>query len=39
MIAWNDVQATLKPGEYAVEIVRTDYYIKPGGRIQYIIPH
>ena len=26
MISWKEVQAALVPGEYAIEIVRTDYY-------------
>lgn len=26
--AWTDIQAALKPGEYAVEIIRTDFYSK-----------
>lgn len=25
-LAWTDIQAVLQPGEYAVEMVRTDYY-------------
>ncbi len=27
-IAWNDIQAKLQSGEFAVEIVRTDFYMK-----------
>ncbi len=27
-VVWSDIQAGLKPGEYAVEIIRTDFYIK-----------
>lgn len=27
-ISWKDVQAGLKPGEYAIEIIRTDFYTK-----------
>ena len=27
-ISWKNVQAGLKPGEYAVEIIRTDFYTK-----------
>ncbi|HEV7782438.1 MAG TPA: CHAT domain-containing tetratricopeptide repeat protein [Chitinophagaceae bacterium] len=27
-VLWTDIQAGLKPGEYAVEIIRTDFYTK-----------
>ncbi len=29
-IPWTDIQKALKPGEYAVEIIRTDFYTKSG---------